>query len=212
MLAESGNFLQVQFHEPNSNPREIEVGQARILGWRDNSTMMLWSGSSPRNTVSTLDVDSGRIQAIGTFINQPVLTSTGKLAWAAIDGKSLTISIQYSETIFTLPQEGLSVSGWLPDDRGVLLQSGTKFYIADIVTAEITELDIPSFHPHAAGWRLDNKITGSFPLGLVNHVLILDIDTMKMAHTGIISYYGAFSGQSYYWHVYSSSIYIYKIH
>jgi hypothetical protein len=159
-----------------------------------------------------MDVTSGHIRAIGTFIHQPVLTGTGKLAWANIEDKSLTINIQNSETYYTLPQTDLLIAGWLPGDRGLLLKSGEgTYYLADTATSEITVLDFPSFHPHAPSWRLDNKILGSFSLGLVNHILVLDIDSMELTHTGIVSYFGAFSGSGYYCHVYSGNVYIYKV-
>jgi hypothetical protein len=212
LVFEGGNSILYHTLDSTGVPWQIEVDQARIMGWRDNSTILLRTGSSPSCTVSIMDVTSGHIRAIGTFIHQPVLTGTGKLAWANIEDKSLTINIQNSETYYTLPQTDLLIAGWLPGDRGLLLKSGEgTYYLADTATSEITVLDFPSFHPHAPSWRLDNKILGSFSLGLVNHILVLDIDSMELTHTGIVSYFGAFSGSGYYCHVYSGNVYIYKV-
>lgn len=212
LAMESGNSILHFSLEGTGFPWEMEIKQSQVLGWRDNSTLVLSTSSASEYTISVLDSQSKRIVSIGTSIHQPVLTNTGKIAWANISEKSLTICIQSSETSYNLPAKDLDIAGWLPDDRGVLLRSASgKYYLADTGTGEIVELDFQSFSPHALGWRLDNTITGSFSLGLVNHIMVLDIDDRKMTATGITSYFGNFSGLDYYWHVYAGSIYIYKI-
>lgn len=210
---EFGNLLQFYSTTQGKALFETEIHLATVLGWQDNTTLLLSRETANGFIVSSLNQITRRSQVVTILPHQPVLTPAGKIAWAQAEGKTLTISIQDVETKYELPCEGLAIAGWLPGDRGVLLQtSNGRYLVLDFATGKTTELEIRgTFLPHPSGWRIDNKIPGTFSLGLLNHIMILDLEDMSLSHTGILSYYGDFSGPGHYWHIHSGNIYIYEI-
>ena len=208
---ETNNAIQF-FATNHTDVSEFDIGQATVLGWQNNSTLLITSKVNNVYRVSRVNAETGQTQAVTTQLHPPVLTSAGRIAWTETSAKTLTISIQGVESKYSLPKD-LVITDWLPGDRGVLLQSSSKdYYILDFATNSITEIQVKgSFTPYAWTWRGDNTIYGIFSLGLLNHVLLLDLEDMSLSHTGILSYHGDFSGSKHYWHIHSSSIYIYNL-
>jgi len=209
---QADNRIQV-FTIGQTDAMEANIDQAMVMGWQDNSTLLLATKTPTGYRVSGMMPANGRTSTVDFHQHQPVLTPAGKIAWAFVSGNVLDISIQNSVSSFRLPEEELTVLGWLPGDRGILLSSKAgEFWLIDFATGKVKEFDVKgTFTPYSQGWSMDNKILGSFALGLVNHVMILDIENSLLEHTGIVSHFGGFSGPDYYWHIYAGSIYIYKV-
>lgn len=210
-VLKSGNTLQFYSTGQPGMLLAFELGEGTILGWQDNHNLLSAQEVPEGFLVNSLDIRTGLNKAVATVPYTPYLSPTGKLAWANIIDNQLTINIQGITSRYTLPGEDLALISWLDGDRGVLLKSGKDYLILDFVTGAITQLAIKgNFIPHAPGWSMNNKIPGTFTLGVVNHVMVLDLETMTLNHTGIQSYYGAFSG-NFYWQVHSDTVYIYKV-
>jgi hypothetical protein len=210
---ELGNSIQFFSSSHVGFISELYIQQATVLGWQDNNTLLISVELSEGYRVSRVYQETSLIQAVSSLPHRPVISPSGKIAWSEISDDVLTINIQGVETKHFLPQANLAIVNWLPGDRGVILQSNSGEYFAlNFATGKHKAFDVKgSFTPYAPGWRTDNKILGTFSLGLLNHVMLLDLEDMSLTHTGILSYYGNFSDSNHYWHIHSGTIYIYRL-
>src|SRR5690554_3516940 len=210
-VPEFGNRVQLYSTQETEILWEEDIKMATVLGWQDNNTLLTTVNSREGYDVSSIDI-TGSSETVTTLPQQPVLTPTGKLAWTLVEDKLLRVSVQGKEDEFLLPRTNLDILGWLQGDRGIIMKSrGGAQYLLDFATGKITELKINGkFTPYPSGWTLENKVPGIFTFGLVNHVMILDIEDMSLQSTGILSHYGAFSGRDYYWNILSGNIYVHS--